>query len=131
MDYRLAYKTTDHVDVAKHLMRYLTSVYGEAEAGEYREACHSFSEERERLRLAVRAERVTGEQLQRYYALLTSAAAHFPVSQREGDARLAFVWHDALVSGRKCTQHNLGLERAGECNAMISTLPPLPQRFFE
>jgi len=109
---RLRYKGTDALDVAKPLRRYLTHVYGEAEAAEYLEACHTFAELRESLRAAVSGMHVTLEQLQQYYARLECLAAHFPVSAREGEAKISFVWHDAVASG-KCSQANLHLERAG------------------
>ena len=84
--------------------------YSEREAAKHREACHEFAEQREGLRLALREERATLEQLQHYYHRLDNVAAHFPSAVR--DPKLSFVWYDSLSTKKKCAQNNLALERS-------------------
>ena len=106
----LAFKLTAELDAAKFMTRYIEQQYSEAEAAKHREACHEFAEQREALRLAVREDRVTLEQLQQYYHYLDCVAAHFPVSASA--TKLSFVWHDSLSPKKKCAQHNIALERS-------------------
>ena len=124
MAFLLAHKLTEKLDAAKYLTRYLTHVYGERESAEHREACHAYSEEREQLRLGVLSQRVTLEQLQRYYAHLDHLSDHFDVGEGEGKANLCYVWRDTLreVGGTGvCQQRNLGLERAATAFNMAVT----------
>ena len=106
----LAYKQTAELDVAKLLTKYIAQHYSDHEAAKHREACHEFGEEREALRLALREERATLEQLQHYYHRLDNVAAHFPISVR--DTKFTFVWYDSMSTKKKCTQSNLALERS-------------------
>eukprot|EP01043_Picozoa_sp_COSAG02_P030159 COSAG02_NODE_1913_length_10405_cov_3.734330_6_plen_581_part_00 len=110
METVLGYKQTAELDMAKHLTKYIAQKYSEREAAKHREACHEFGEEREALRLALREERATLEQLQHYYHRLDNVAAHFPISAR--DTKFTFVWYDSISTKKKCAQCNLALERS-------------------